>query len=43
MPVETSDYEIEVTFPGAQEERTLTLALVCTSDGTSAVCDEASA
>jgi hypothetical protein len=38
--VETSDYEVEVTYPGATEERTLTLRLACTSDGTSAVCDK---
>jgi len=40
--VETNDYEIEVTFPGAVAERTLTLSLVCTSGGKSAVCDKAS-
>jgi len=39
QPVETSDYEVEVTYPGATEERTLTVRLACTSDGTSAVCD----
>ena len=40
QPVETSDYEVEVTYPGATEERTLTLRLACTSDGNSAVCDK---
>ena len=40
QPVETSDYEVEVTYPGATEERTLNLRLVCTSDGNSAVCDK---
>ena len=41
--VETNDYEIEVTFPGATAERTLTLSLACTSDGKAAVCDKATA
>lgn len=41
--VETNHYEIEVTFPGATAERTLTLDLACTSDGTSAVCDKETA
>jgi hypothetical protein len=41
--VETNDYEIEVTFPGATAERTLTVDLACTSDGTSAVCDKRTA
>jgi hypothetical protein len=40
QPVETSDYEVEVTYPGATEERTLTLQFSCTSDGSSAVCDK---
>ena len=40
QPVETSDYEVEVTYPGATEERTLNLRLACTSDGKSAVCDK---
>jgi hypothetical protein len=41
--VETSDYEVEVTFPGAEAERTVTLRLVCSSDGTAAVCDKETA
>jgi hypothetical protein len=40
QPVETSDYEVEVTYPGATEDRTLTLRLACTSDGYAAVCDK---
>ena len=40
QPVETSDYEVEVTYPGAAQEQTLTLRLACTSDGNSAVCDK---
>ena len=43
QPAETSDYEIEVTFPGATAERTVTLNLVCTSDGKAAVCDKQAA
>jgi hypothetical protein len=43
QPVETSDYEIEVTFPGASAERTLTLDLACTSDGKAATCDTSTA
>jgi hypothetical protein len=38
--IETSDYEIEVTFPGATAERTVTRNLTCTSDGMSAACDK---
>ena len=41
--VETNDYQIEVTYPGAAAERTLTLSLACTSDGESAVCDKETA
>jgi hypothetical protein len=37
--VETNDYVIEVNFPGANADRTVTDDLVCTSDGESAVCD----
>lgn len=40
QPIETSDYEIEVTFPGASADRTVTRNLTCTSDGTSAACDQ---
>jgi hypothetical protein len=40
QPVETSDYEVEVTYPGATEDRALTLRLACTSDGNAAVCDK---
>jgi hypothetical protein len=43
QPVETSDYEIDVTFPGATAERTVTLDLVCTSDGKAATCDKQAA
>lgn len=41
--VETNDYVIEVNFPGATEDQTLTRNLACTSDGTAAVCDEETA
>ena len=41
--VETNDYEIEVSFPGATVERTVSLKLACTSDGKAAVCDEPAA
>ena len=41
--VETNHYQIEVTYPGATAERTLTLNLACTSDGKSAVCDKETA
>ena len=40
---ETNDYEVEVTFPGATEDRTVILSLTCTSDGRSAVCDKQAA
>ncbi len=40
QPVDDSIYEVEITYPGAVEERTLTLRLACTSDGQAAVCDK---
>jgi hypothetical protein len=41
--VETNDYEVEVTYPGATAEETRTLMLACTSDGKAAVCDKETA
>ena len=40
QPVETSDYAVEVTYPGATAERTVILRLACTSDGNLAVCNK---
>ena len=37
--VETAQYDVEVTYPGAAAERTMRLFTFCTSDGTDASCE----
>jgi hypothetical protein len=37
--VETAQYDVEVTYPGAAAERTMRLFTFCTSDGTTASCE----
>jgi hypothetical protein len=38
--VETAQYDVEVTYPGASAERTMRLFTFCTSDGTNASCEQ---
>ena len=38
--VENSQYDVEVTYPGAAAERTMRLFAFCTSDGTDASCEQ---
>lgn len=38
--VESTQYDIEVTYPGAAAQRTTRLFTFCTSDGKSAACEE---
>jgi hypothetical protein len=38
--VESAQYDVEVTYPGAAAERTMRLFTFCTSDGTTASCEE---
>jgi hypothetical protein len=38
--VENAQYDIEITYPGAVAERTMTGVLFCTSDGDNAGCDQ---
>ena len=37
--VETAQYDVEVTYPGAAAERTMRLFTFCTSDGTNRSCE----
>ena len=37
--VETAQYDVEVTYPGAAAERAMRLFTFCTSDGTDASCE----
>jgi hypothetical protein len=39
-PVETARYDVDVTYPGAGGERTTSVFTFCTSDGTTASCEE---
>lgn len=37
--VENAQYDVEITYPGANGQRTMTAMLFCTSDGNRASCD----
>ena len=39
-PVETAQYDVEVTYPGAAAERATRLFSFCTSDGETATCEQ---
>jgi hypothetical protein len=38
--VENSQYDVDVSFPGATGDRTATLVAFCTSDGDTSTCEE---
>jgi hypothetical protein len=38
--VETAQYDVDVSYPGAGGERTTSVFTFCTSDGTTASCEE---
>jgi hypothetical protein len=37
--VENSQYDVDVSFPGATAQRSATLVAFCTSDGETAACE----